>query len=307
MNATLLFVLSSTLVAATPLLIGALGELAVEKTGVLNLSIEGLMAIGAAIGFITTHDTGSHWLGLLTGGVAGLLLSLVFAGIILGFLANQVAAGIAVGILGLGLSAMVGRSYESQSIPAMAHWAIPGLSTLPVVGPALFAQSPPVYLAVLLAVGEALFFRFTRLGLVVRATGEAPNAAHALGYDVRLIRAGAIAFGGFLAGVAGAFISVAYTPLWADGMVAGRGWIVIALVVFGSWRVGRIVAGAYLFGAVGILELLFQAEGVQLPSQLLSSLPYVATIIALALLSMDRRRVRLNAPVSLGLTFWAGQ
>jgi len=306
-NTSLQFVLFSTLVAATPLLIGALGELVVEKTGVLNLSIEGLMAIGAAVGFIAAYNTESHWLGLLAGGLAGLVLSLVFASVTLVFLANQVAAGIAVGILGLGLSAMVGRSYESQSIPPMAHWAIPGLSTLPVVGQAFFAQSPPVYLAVILAVGEAVFLRATRLGLIIRAAGEAPHAAHALGYDVLVIRAGAIAFGGFLAGVAGAVISVAYTPLWADGMVAGRGWIVIALVVFGSWRVGRIAAGAYLFGAVGILELLFQAQGVQLPSQLLSSLPYVVTIIALTLLSMDRRRIRLNAPVSLGLTFWTGQ
>ena len=305
MNGALSFILSGALVAATPLLIAALGELVAEKSGVLNLGIEGMMAIGAVIAFITVHQQGSHWLALLTAGLAGLALSMVFAVLVLQFLANQVAAGISLGLLGLGLSAFVGRRFESLTVEPMAKIHLPVLSDLPLVGPLVFGQSPPVYLAPLVGLAIWWFLRSTKAGLVVRAVGETPEAAHALGYSVVAVRYATIAFGGFMAGIAGGYMSTVYSNLWADGMIAGRGWIVVALVVFGTWRVGRIAAGAYLFGITAILELSLQSLGVAVPSQLLASLPYLVTIIALALLSMEERRVRLNAPVALGQVYRA--
>ncbi len=300
---TLTFLLAGTLLAATPLLIAALGELIAEKSGVLNLSIEGLMAIGAVAGFIIATHSGSYWLALLAGGLTATALASVFAFVVLITLGNQVAAGIAVGILGIGLSGLIGQPYESATIAPMAKLPIPFLSQIPVIGPGLFNHVALVYIAPLLAVATWLVLRFTKTGLILRAVGEAPDAAHAIGYSVVLVRFLAILYGGFCAGVAGAFISIASATLWSDGIIAGRGWIVVALVVFGTWRAGRIAIGAYLFGVATLAGLLVQTTGIAIPSQLLTSVPYVVTIVALAMLSVDQRRVRLNAPVSLGTNY----
>jgi len=300
---TLTFLLSGTLLAGTPLLIAALGELVAEKSGVLNLSIEGMMALGAVAAFIVASKTGSYGLALVFGGVAAVALSAVFAFVALVTLGNQVATGIAVGILGIGLSGLIGRSYEGSTIAPMAKLPLPGLSEIPVIGPGLFTHVGLVYLAPVLAVLTWWVLRSTKLGLVIRAVGESPDSAHAIGYNVRLVRFGATLYGGFCAGVAGGFISVASATLWSDGVIAGRGWIVVALVVFGTWRAGRIAIGAYLFGAATLAGLLVQSMGVAIPSQVLSSVPYVVTIGAISLLSMNPARVRLNAPVSLGQVY----
>lgn len=300
---SLVFLLSGTTLAATPLLIAALGELVAEKSGVLNLSVEGMMALGAAAGFIVVSGTGNHWLALLAGGIAAALLSGVFACVVLLALGNQVAAGIAVGILGLGIAGLIGSPYEGMTIAPMARTPVPLLSDIPIVGPGLFNHPLIVYLAILAAVALWWVFRSTRLGLIIRAVGESPEAAHSVGYNAVAVRFCAILFGGLLAGIGGAFISVVSATLWSDGMIAGRGWIVIALVVFAMWRVERVVLGAYLFGLAAIAELLVQSMGIAAPSQLLTSIPYIATIIAIALLSMDGKRIRLNAPVSLGRVY----
>lgn len=302
---TLTFILSGTLLAATPLLIAALGELVTEKSGVLNLSIEGMMALGAITGFIVATHSGSYWLALAAGGLAAAVLAALFGFVVLVTLGNQVATGIAVGILGLGLSGLFGRAYESSTIPPMPKLPVPGLSELPVIGPGLFNHVALVYLAPLLALATWWLLRSTKIGLVIRAVGEAPEAAHAIGYSVVGVRFLAVLYGGFWAGVGGAFISIASATLWSDGIIAGRGWIVVALVVFGTWRAGRIAIGAYLFGAATLAGLLVQSTGIAIPSQLLTSIPYIVTIIAIAMLSMDPRRIRLNAPVSLGRIYHA--
>lgn len=300
---TLEFFLAGTFSAATIFLLAALGELVAEKSGVLNLSVEGMMAVSAAVGFVVTYETGNHVLGFALAGAAGMLLSLVFALTAITFLANQVATGLAVGIFGLGLSALIGRDYESLTIPSANGVYIPVVSELPLIGPVLFQQNLVVYLTFLLAVLIALTLNHTRVGLAIRSTGENPHAARALGFPVLSIRYGAVAFGGLMAGFAGAYASTIYTPLWADGMIAGRGWIAVALVVFGTWKTGRIAFGALLFGMVSLGELIAQSMGASIPSQLLSSLPFVVTIVVLAIISTDRARMRLHSPFSLGEPF----
>lgn len=303
MESMLVFLLSGTLMAATPLLLAALGELIVERAGVLNLSIEGMMALGAVVGFVTVTTTGSHWLALFAGGLAGVALSALFAMVVLLALGNQVASGIAVGILGLGLSGLIGNPYEGMTTAPMARLPIPVLSDIPIIGPGLFNHSLLVYLAPLLALAVWWMLRSTRIGLIIRAVGEAPDSAHSIGYSMLMTRFLAIAFGGVMAGLSGAFISTVSATLWSDGMISGRGWIVVALVVFATWRVDRLVFGAWLFGLATIAELLVQGMGIRVPSQLLTSIPYIATIIAISVLSMDGRKIRLHAPASLGRTY----
>lgn len=300
---TLTFLLAGTVLAGTPLLIAALGELVAEKSGVLNLSVEGMMAVGAATGFIAVKLTGSYWLGFLAGGASALLLSAVFAFVVLVTLGNQVAAGIAIGILGLGVAGLAGHAYESSTVSPMATTNIPLLSQIPVIGPGLFSQTPLAYLAVGLVFLTAWTLKSTRVGRIIRAVGEDPHAAHSIGYDVIAVRFLCVLYGGFMAGVAGAFISTVSATLWSDGIIAGRGWIVVALVVFGTWRAGRIAIGAYLFGCAGLAGLLVQSTGVAIPSQFLTSVPYIVTIIAISLLSMNPARVRLSTPVTLGQTY----
>lgn len=299
---TLSAILFATIVAGTPLIIVALGQLIAEKSGVLNLGAEGMMAMGAIAGFAITHHSGSPWLGVLAGMAAGALMSFLFAIVVLTLMGNQVATGLALSILGVGLSAFIGKPYESEILPTIGPIRIPLLADIPIIGDPLFNQQALVYLSWLLFAAIAWFLYRSRPGLVLRALGESPTSAHSIGYPVIRIRYLATLFGGAMAGVGGAFLSVFYTPLWVEGMVAGRGWIAIALVAFATWRPLRVIVGAYLFGGVMVAQLFVQGSGlgVNIPSQFLSALPYLATIIVLVIISRDQNTVRLNAPVSLG-------
>ncbi len=300
---SVIFLLASTLAAATPLLFAAVGEAVVEKTGVLNLSIEGMMAIGAATGFVVATLSGSYVQGFAMAAIASALLSAVFAGLVLTFLANQVAAGLAIGILGLGLSVLIGKEFEGTTIIPLQDLDLGTLSELPFIGPVLFSHDVMVYVGMATVIVCWWVLSHTRLGLIIRAVGESPSAAATIGYPVLLIRLLAIVFGGAMAGLGGAYLTLAYTPLWAEGLVAGRGWIVVALVVFGMWRPLRIAIGAYLFGAVSLLELFIQGQGYAIPSQLMSAMPYIITITVLAVISRNPRLIRLNHPASLGQTY----
>jgi simple sugar transport system permease protein len=298
-------IIFATLVAGTPLIITAVGELVTEKSGVLNLGAEGIMSMGAIAGFAVTVHTGNPTLGVLAGMVAGMGMGLIFAVAALTFMANQVASGLALSIFGVGLSAFIGKPYESQSLPSVDAWNIPLLHKIPLMGHALFEHQWLVYFSWVLLLGVAWFLYRSRLGLVLRAVGEAPVAAHSVGYNVVRIRYMAVLFGGAMAGIGGAFLSVFYTPQWVEGMVAGRGWISLALVVFATWRPGRVMVGAYLFGGCMITQMFVQGSGIQLniPSQFLSALPYAATIIVLVLISHNKNTIRLNSPASLGQPF----
>lgn len=303
MTETLIFICAGTMAAATPILFAAMGELVVERTGVLNLSIEGMMATGAAAAFAVATVYESSLLGFAVATISAGLLSVVFATLTLIFLANQVAAGLAVGILGLGVSALIGKKHEGFTIEPLksVDWGF--LSDIPVVGRILFQHDFVLYAGILLIAIVWFVLTRTKLGLIIKAVGEVPEAAHAIGYPVILIRFLAVFFGGAMAGLGGAYLTLAYTPLWAEGLVAGRGWIAVALVVFGSWRAHRVALGAYLFGAISLLELSIQGLGLAIPSQALSAAPYVMTIVILVLISRDARQIRLNSPASLGVTY----
>jgi len=294
--------LFATIVAGTPLIITALGELITERSGVLNLGAEGIMAVGAIAAFAVAHDSHSTWAGVAAGMVAGAAMSLIFAVVTLTLMANQVASGLALSIFGVGLSAFIGKPYESVTLPAVQTLHIPILADIPLIGKALFDQSALVYFAWVLFGGIVWFLYSSRPGLALRAVGESPSSAHSIGYPVIRIRYLATMFGGAMGGLGGAFLSVFYTPLWVEGMVSGRGWIALALVVFATWRPTRVLVGAYLFGGVMISQLFVQGSGAQIeiPSQFLSSLPYWATIIVLVVISRNLNTIRLNSPASLG-------
>lgn len=289
----------------TPLLLVALGELVCEKSGVLNLGQEGMMLFGAVVGFIAAIGTGSLWLGVLAAMAAGVLLAALFALVALGCNANQVATGLALTIFGIGLSSFVGAAWVGKPLAGFEPVALPLLSALPVLGKVLFNQDLMVYLSFALFALIAWALLKSRIGLVLQAVGENPDAASAMGLPVLRVRTLAVLFGGAMAGIAGAYLSLAYTPMWAENMTAGRGWIALALVVFASWRVFRVLLGAYLFGLASILHLVAQGVGLAIPANLLAMLPYVATILVLVLLSRDAVRTRLFAPVSLGQP-WKG-
>lgn len=289
----------------TPLLLVALGELVCEKSGVLNLGQEGMMLFGAVVGFIAAIGTGSLWLGVLAAMAAGVLLAALFALVALGCNANQVATGLALTIFGIGLSSFVGAAWVGKPLAGFEPLALPLLSALPVLGKVLFSQDLMVYLSFALFALIAWALLKSRIGLVLQAVGENPDAASAMGLPVLRVRTLAVLFGGAMAGMAGAYLSLAYTPMWAENMTAGRGWIALALVVFASWRVFRVLLGAYLFGLASILHLVAQGVGLAIPANLLAMLPYVATILVLVLLSRDAVRTRLFAPVSLGQP-WKG-
>ena len=301
------FILFATIIAGTPLILAALGELVTEKAGVLNLGAEGIMAVGAIAAFAMTHHSGNPWVGVLAGAAAGAAMSLLFGVLTLTLLANQVASGLALSIFGVGLSAFIGKPYESIALKAAPALPIPGLVDIPVIGPALFNHQGPVYLSWLLFAAVAWFLYRTRAGLTLRAVGESPTSAHSIGVPVIRIRYLATIFGGAMAGIGGAFLSVYYTPLWVEGMVAGRGWIALALVVFATWRPFRVLVGAYLFGGVLISQLFVQGSGISLdvPAQVLSMLPYLATIVVLVIISRDINKIRLNSPASLGQPYRA--
>lgn len=295
-------IILAALAASTPLLIAATGALVTERSGVLNLGVEGMMIVGAACGFGGAWLTGSIFIGALFGIVAGALMSLIFALVALGLAVNQVATGLALTILGVGLSGLIGAGFVGERITPAAHLYIPGLTDIPLVGRVLFGEDAFVYFSLALIVGVWWFLYRTRAGLILRACGDNHVSAHALGYPVLKIRMLAVMFGGACAGLAGAYLPLAYTPFFIPGMTAGRGWIALALVVFSSWRPGRLVIGAYLFGAVTILQLHAQGWGVGIPSQFMSSLPYLATVIVLVLLSRARTGGS-TAPAALGTVF----
>jgi len=305
MNETALLI-AAMLASGTPLAIAGLGLLINEKVGVLNLGAEGMMLTGAVTGFAVSFHTGSVVLALLAGAGAAALVAGLFGWLVIWINANQYATGLAVSLFGGGFSAFVGVRYVGQKLGEPVSFAIPVLGDIPFIGPALFRQHPMVYLTVLAVALVAWFFYRTRAGLVLRAVGESPESAHALGYPVRRLRLAAVLAGGALCGVAGAYLSTVYTPLWVEGMVAGRGWIALALTVFATWRPARILAGAYLFGGVTMLQLHLQGLGVDLPSQFLSALPYLATIAVLVLISRNPAWLRTNMPASLGKPFFPG-
>ena len=294
-------VLAGTLAAATPLIFAGLGELVAERTGVINLGVEGMMLIGAVAGFAAAAHSGDGALaGLPAGAMAGMLAALIFAILSLSMAANQAACGLALTIFGIGLSAFIGQHYVSYSLPGLPPLDIPGLSEIPVIGRILFHQDAVTYLGLVTFACVWWVLKKTRLGLVLKAVGEAPDAAHAIGYPVIAIRYGATLFGGAMAGIAGAYLSTVYTPLWVQNMVAGRGWIAIALVVFAAWNPTRLLLGAWLFGGVTILQFHAQGLGIALPVQFLAALPYLATVVVLVLISRDKRLLQLNLPASLG-------
>jgi ABC-type uncharacterized transport system permease subunit len=294
-------IILSVLAASTPLLIAATGELVTERSGVLNLGVEGMMIVGAACAFGGAWLTGSIVVGAICGIVAGMSMSLIFALMTLGLAVNQVATGLALTILGIGVSGLIGAGFVGERITPALRLYIPGLTDLPL-GRILFGEDAFVYLSLALLIGVWFFLYRTRAGLVLRAVGDNPISAHALGYPVLRIRLFAVIFGGACAGLAGAYLPLAYTPFFIPGMTAGRGWIALALVVFASWRPGRLAIGAYLFGAVTILQLHVQAFGLGIPSQFMSSLPYLATVIVLVLISRARTGGS-TAPAALGIVF----
>jgi simple sugar transport system permease protein len=296
-------ILLTVITASTPLLLAASGELVVERAGVLNLGVEGMMIVGAACGFAGAYMTGSIAFGALCGILAGAALSAVFAAVTLGLAANQVASGLALTILGIGLSGLIGAGYVGQKIDGAAHLYIPYITDIPLIGKVIFGENAFVYFSVALVVAIWYFLYRTRAGLILRAVGDNHASAHALGYPVLKIRTLAVLFGGACAGLGGAYLPLAYTPFWVSGMTSGRGWIALALVVFASWLPFRMMIGAYLFGGITILQLHAQATGMGIPSQLMSSLPYLATIGVLVAISWWRGRAGSPAPASLGLAF----
>ncbi|HZH06281.1 MAG TPA: ABC transporter permease [Lautropia sp.] len=302
--------IAATLSAGTPLLLAAVGLLLNERAGVLNLGAEGMMLVAAAVGFAAGFHSGSVTVALMAGAAAGVTVSMVFSLLAVGMVTNQYATGLALTLFGAGLSAFIGLPYVGKTLlqpGSGSTWSgIPWLKDIPFAGPAFFSLHPVVYLALLLTGAVAWFLTRTRAGLVVQAVGESPESAHAVGLPVRGIRIAAVSFGGACCGLAGAYLSCVYTPLWVDGMVAGRGWIALALTTFATWRPWRVALGAYLFGSVTMIQFYLQAEGVQIASQLLSMLPYLATVVVLAVISRNPVFIRLNMPASLGKPFRGG-
>ena len=296
-------ILLTVATAATPLLLAAIGELVVERSGVLNLGVEGMMIVGAVAAFIMAQATGNPYLGALAGMAAGVGLSALFALLAVWLVTNQVATGLALTIFGLGVAGMVGEGFVGLPGVKLSVIELPVLSEIPVLGPLLFRQDALFYASLAITLAVAVFLFRSRAGLRLRAIGEAPTAAHALGLPVLRTRTLAVLFGGACAGLAGAQLTLVYTTQWIENVTAGRGWIALALVVFASWRPWRVVVGAYLFGAVTIAQFHAQALGVRLPSQLLAALPYLATIVVLVLIASNRRFTLVNTPASLGRPF----
>ncbi|HEY8048741.1 MAG TPA: ABC transporter permease [Ramlibacter sp.] len=298
--------IAATLNAGTVLALASLGLLINEKAGIVNLGAEGILLCSALAGFAAVVHTGSDWIGFAAGMGAGALLAAALGVLVIWLNTNQYATGLALSLFGAGFSAFAGIKYVQDKLPERPHFEIPFLSDIPFAGPALFRQHPIVYFAIALAFALVWFLDRSRAGLVLRSIGESPASAHALGYPVRRIRFAAVVAGGALCGLAGAYISLVYTPLWVEGMVAGKGWIALALTTFGTWRPLRVLLGAYLFGGVTMLQFQLQGAGVDVPSQVLTMLPYVATIVVLALISRNPAWIRVNMPASLGKAFYPG-
>jgi simple sugar transport system permease protein len=298
--------IAATLSSGTVLAFAALGLLVNERAGIVNLGAEGMMLVAALAGFATAVHTGNDWLAFAAGAGAGALLAAVFGALVIWLNTNQYASGLALSLFGSGLSAFLGTGFVQEKLSERAHFQLPLLADIPFIGPALFRQHPMVYAAMALTAALAWFLYRSRAGLVLRAVGESPESAHALGYPVRRIRMAAVMSGGALCGLAGAYLSVVYTPLWVEGMVAGKGWIALALTTFATWRPARVLLGAYLFGGVTMLQFYLQGEGVQVSAQLLTMLPYLSTIVVLVLISRNAGWIRVNMPASLGKPFFPG-
>ena len=298
--------IAATLNSGTVLAFAALGLLINERAGIVNLGAEGMMLVAAVAGFAIAVHTGNEWLAFGAGAVAGAVLAAAFGVLVIWLNTNQYATGLALSLFGTGFSAFAGIRYTQEKLGERASFEIPGLADLPFVGPAFFRQHPMVYIAIALTVAIAWFLYRSRAGLVLRAVGESPESAHALGYPVRRIRLLAVIVGGALCGVAGAYISVVYTHLWVEGMIAGKGWIALALTTFATWRPARVLLGAYLFGGVTMLQFQLQGEGVQISSQFLTMLPYLSTILVLVLISRNAAFIRVNMPASIGKPFFPG-
>ena len=298
--------LAATLNAGTVLALAGLGLLVNERAGIVNLGAEGMMLMAAIAGFATAVATGNDWLAFGAGALAGAAMAAAFGVLVIWLNTNQYASGLALSLFGTGFSAFVGIGFVPAKIGERTSYVVPGLGDLPFVGPAFFRQHPMVYITVALTLALAWFLYRSRAGLVLRAVGESPESAHALGYPVRRIRMAAVVAGGALCGLAGAYLSVIYTPLWVEGMVAGRGWIALALTTFATWRPARLLLGAYLFGGVTMLQFHLQSQGVEIASQFLTMLPYLATIVVLVLISRNAGWIRANMPASLGKPFFPG-
>jgi simple sugar transport system permease protein len=299
----LALLIAASMNAGTVLALASMGLLINERSGVVNLGAEGMMLLGAVIGFAVDVHTGSDALAFVAGAAGGAALAAVFGLLVVGFDSNQYATGLAISLFGAGLSTFIGIPYTQERLGERPHYEIAGLSRIPFLGNAFFKHHPLVYAVIALAIATWWFFQKTRAGLVVRAVGDSPHSAQSLGLRVRAVRLAAISAGGALAGIAGTYVSVVYTPLWVEGMVAGRGWIALALTTFAAWRPGRVLLGAYLFGGVTMLQLRLQAGGIQVPSQLLAMLPYLSTIVVLAAISRNSTRMRVSMPQSLGKPF----
>ena len=299
--------IAATLSSGTPLALAGLGLLINEKVGVVNLGAEGMMLIAAVVGFAAAFHSGSATVAFAAAAAAGAVTAGLFGALVIWLNTNQYATGLAVSLFGGGFSAFVGVGYIGKTLEGRSMHSLPLLGDLPFVGPALFQQHPMVYLTILFTLAIGLFFSRTRTGLVLRSVGENPESAHALGYSVRWLRLACVMAGGALCGLGGAYISVVYAPLWAEGMIAGRGWIALALTVFATWRAARLLLGAYLFGGVTMLQLALQGAGVDVPSQFMSMLPYLATIVVLVMISSNPQWIRLNMPSSLGKPFYPGR
>lgn len=299
--------IASLMVASVPIILAAIGELVVEKAGVLNLGVEGMMIMGAICGFVTAVATGNPYLGFLGGAVGGAVLSLIFGVLTQYFLSNQVATGLALTLFGLGLSSMIGQGYNGIKPPPTGVVPLGPLSDIPALGRILFSHDWVVYASILTVAAVWAVLKYTRTGLILRAVGESHDAAHALGYKVIRIRMLAIIFGGAMAGLGGAYISLVRVPQWTDGITAGAGWIALAIVVFASWRPWRILLGAYLFGGITVLQLNLQAAGAAIPVQYLSMSPYLITILVLVIMSSGKGRASMNAPAALGQNFHASR
>jgi simple sugar transport system permease protein len=303
---TYVLLFASTLNAGTVLAIAALGLLINEKVGIVNLGAEGMMLCAAIAGFAAVVNTGSDIAGFLAGMAAGAVLAGIFGLLVIYLNTNAYATGLALSLFGAGFSAFVGINYVQAKLPQRKNYEVPWLSDIPWIGSALFKHHPLVYATIAFAIALIWFFDRTRTGLVLRAIGESPQSAHALGYPVRRIRWIAVMVGGSLCGLSGAYISMIYTPLWVEGMIAGKGWIALALTTFATWRAARILLGAYLFGGFTMFQFHLQATGIEVPSHFLSMLPYIATIVVLAIISRNPQWIRVNMPASIGKPFFPG-
>jgi simple sugar transport system permease protein len=298
-------VVQRTLVAGTPLLLATIGEVVCERSGILNLGIEGMMAIGAVSAFIVTFTTGNPWLGLVAAITASALMSSIHAFVSITLQSSQVVSGLALTMLGLGISGLVGKPYIGKPLAEkMATWPIPVLADIPIVGVVLFDHSPFFYMAVVLSLIAWFVLRFTRLGIIIRSSGENPRATETQGISVYKIRYWCVIFGGALSGMAGAHLSTSYSKSWIEGMTAGRGWIVIALTIFALWNPMRAMIGAFLFGGIFVVQYLLQPLGIS--PNLLAMLPYLSTLIVLFIGALLDSR-KLNAPAMLAEPYRRGE